>query len=132
MKKKTSARRSRRHKHKAAKRPASRARRKRSPRTRRKAEPRRLPYLQLLERHGPLSAGLLAGAYVRKNIDEEFSNFGHHYSSSEIPRNEVWLDQEAVPGEQRFFLHHVLRERELMAQGKDYDTAREEANREER
>ena len=93
---------------------------------------RRLPYLQLLERRGPVSVWLVDGAYVRRNIDEEFSNFGHHYSYSEIPRDEVWLDQEAVPDEQRFFVAHALLERQLMAEGKDYDTAREAANTEER
>ena len=105
---------------------------KRTKKKKKKPEPRRLPYVQRLERRGGVSVWLVDGAYVRKNIDEEFSNFGHHHSCSEIPQDEVWLDQEAVPDEQRFFMHHARLERELMAQGKDYDTAREEANREER
>jgi hypothetical protein len=93
---------------------------------------RRMPYMRRLEQRGPVSVWLVDGAYVRKNIDEEFSNFGHHYSCSAIPQDEVWLDQETVPDEQRFFLHHACVERELMAQGKDYDAARQVANREER
>jgi ubiquitin len=131
-KKKTGTERTAKVKRKTAKRPASRAKGKGSARTQRKPEQRRLPYVQCLERGGPVSVWLVDGAYVRKNLDEEFSNFGHHYSCSAIPQGEVWLDQEAVPDEQRFFLHHALAERELMAQGKDYDTAREEANRQER
>jgi hypothetical protein len=109
-----------------------RAPRQRSPRARGPEGRRRLPYLRRVEQRGPVAVWLVDGAYVRKNIDEEFSNFGHHYSFSEIPKNEVWLDQEAVPDEQRFFAHHALVERELMAHGKDYDRAREQANREER
>src|SRR5258708_19402742 len=92
----------------------------------------RMPYVERLEQRGGLSVWLVDGSYVRRNIDEEFSNFGHHYSCSAIPQDEVWLDQEAVPDEQRFFLHHAVVERELMAQGKDYDTARQEANRQDR
>src|SRR5712692_4157309 len=131
-KKKTGTDRAAKAKRKTAKRPASRATGRGSARTHRKQERRRLPYVQCLERRGPVSVWLVNGAYVRKNIDEEFSNFSHHYSCSAIPQDEVWLDQEAVPDEQRFFLHHAVVERELMAQGKDYDTARQEANRQER
>lgn len=72
------------------------------------------------------------GSYVRKNIDEEFSNFGHHFSISEIPRNEIWLDVEKEPDEQRFFLRHALTERRLMAKGMDYEAARTVAVAEER
>jgi hypothetical protein len=131
-KKRTGTERKGKAKRKAAKRPASRAKQKASARTQRTQDQRRLPYVQSLERRGPVSVWVVDGAYVRKNIDEEFSNFGHHYSCSAIPQGEVWLDQEAVPDEQRFFLHHALVERELMAQGTDYDTARQEANRQER
>ena len=92
----------------------------------------RLPYVKLIERRGTLSVWLVDGSYVRRNIDEEFSNFGHHYSCTAIPKNEIWLDQEAVPDEQPFFLHHARVERELMLHGKDSETARAEANKQER
>jgi len=131
-KKKTGTKRTAKPKRKTGKRAVARAKPTRSARTHRNEVRRRLPYVQNLDRRGPLSVWVVDGAYVRKNIDEEFSNFGHHYSCSAIPPKEVWLDQEAVPDEQPFFLHHALVERELMAQGKDYDTAREEANRQER
>ena len=92
----------------------------------------RMPYVERLEQRGGLSVWLVDGSYGRRNIDEEFSNFGHHYSCTAIPKDEIWLDQEGVPDEQPFFMHHARVERELMVQGKDYDTAREEANKEER
>ncbi len=111
-------------KRKPTKRPAARAKPKRSP--------PRMPYVQRLEQRGVLEVWLVDGAYVRRNIDEEFSNFGHHYSCSAIPKYEIWLDQEAVPDELRFFLHHARVERELMVEGKDYEVARQEADHQER
>ena len=65
-------------------------------------------------------------------MDEEFSNFAHHFSTPEIPRNEIWIDGETDPDEVRFFLRHALVERRLMAAGSDYDSARRAANKEER
>src|SRR5205823_4199696 len=46
----------------------------------------RHPRVKYLGRRGGLSAWIVDGSYVRKNIDEEFSNFGHHYSFNEIPK----------------------------------------------
>jgi len=64
------------------------------------------------------------GAYVRKHIDAEFADFGHHYSFAAIPRNEVWLDVEKGPEEQQAFIRHAATERRLMALGMDYESAR--------
>ncbi len=89
-------------------------------------------YVSCLGRRGPLSIWLVDGAYIRKNIDEEFSNFGHHYSFEEIPKREIWLDKEGDADEMRFFIHHAMVERRLMVRGKDYDDARAQANKEER
>ena len=93
---------------------------------------RRPPYVRRLERRGALDVWLVDGSYVRKNIDEEFSNFGHHWSFREIPENHIWLDHESDPDELKFFTRHAVLERRLMKRGKDYDAARRVANREER
>ncbi len=82
------------------------------------------PYVRRLEQRGSLSVWQVDGAYVRQNIDEEFSNFGHHWTIAEIPEREIWLDQEGHPDEQRFFLRHALVERKLMERGKGYEQAR--------
>ena len=108
------------------------AKRKPAKRAQPKRSSPRMPYVERLEQRGGLSVWLVDGSYVRRNIDEEFSNFGHHYSCTAIPKDEIWLDQEGAHDEQPFFMHHARVERELMVQGKDYDTAREEANKEER
>src|SRR5512140_3619286 len=82
------------------------------------------PYLHCLEHRGRLAIWQVDGDYVRKNINEEFSNFGHHWTIKEIPEGEIWLDQEGHPDEQRFFVRHALVERTLMERGKSYEQAR--------
>lgn len=83
------------------------------------------PYLHYVgSRHG-VKIWIVDGAYIRKNIDEEFSNFGHHFSIREIPIDEIWLDREAHPDEQRFFIAHAVVERRAMSEGKSYDEARQ-------
>jgi hypothetical protein len=94
-------------------------------------KPRR-PYIKRLYNRRGVEAWLVDGSYIRKNIDEEFSNFGHHGSFDCIPKNEIWLDQESDPDEHRFFLAHASLERRLMLAGKDYDSARRQANKVER
>lgn len=103
---------------------SSAAKRQRKPKGAVPGARRRAPYLRFVRQDGAVSIWIVDGAYVRKNIDEEFSNFGHHFSLPKIPRGEIWLDQEADPDEQAFFLRHAMVERRLMAAGKDYDTAR--------
>ena len=90
------------------------------------------PYVRLIDEAGSVGVWLVDGSYVRKNIDKEFGNVGHHYSVSAIPRDEVWLDIEQVPDEQQFLLRHALIERRLMARGMDYESARTVAIAEER
>jgi hypothetical protein len=117
--------------HKApAKRKAKPGRKPRPPRAT-SAKPR-LPHISCIQRRGPLSVWLVDGAYIRKNVDEEFSNFGHHFSFTRIPKNEIWIDQETHPDEQQFFIRHAIVERRLLRTGMDYEKARLLANREER
>jgi hypothetical protein len=82
------------------------------------------PYLHYVGARLGVKIWIVDGAYVRKNIDEEFSNFGHHFSIKEIPIDEIWLDREAHPDEQRFFIAHAVVERRAMVEGKSYDEAR--------
>jgi hypothetical protein len=94
---------------------------------------RRLPYLERLARRASVAVWLVDGSWVRTNRDVEFSNFGHHWTFPKlIPKDEIWIDQEADPDEHRFYRAHAFLERRLMAQGKDYDTARRKANDHER
>lgn len=81
------------------------------------------PYLTMLERIDGFNVWIVNGEYVRENLDEEFTNFGQHYRFPFIPLNEFWLDRQNVPGEEGFFVDHLLVEYRLMARGTDYDHA---------
>ncbi len=72
------------------------------------------------------------GGYIRKNLDMEFTNFGHHYSFRFIPKNEFWIDEEHNPNEKKYYLDHMLLEYKLRKKGKSYNDALEAADRKER
>lgn len=93
---------------------------------------RALPYIKKLAQRGKAGLWLVDGSWVRTNIEQEWDNFGHHYSDPFIPENEIWLDQQADPDEQAFFIAHCVIERRLRARGVDEETAREKANEAER
>ena len=94
---------------------------------------RRLPYLERLLTRGGVEVWMVEGSWVRTNRDEDFSNFGHHWSHPElIPKNEIWIDQESASNEHRFYQSHAFLERRLMANGQDYETAHRKANAHER
>lgn len=90
------------------------------------------PYIRKIDQIGPLSVWTVDGRYVRKNIDEEFTNFGQHYRFRFIPTHEFWIDKEHGPGEERFFVDHLLVEHRLMAGGMSYDKALERGDAVER
>jgi len=75
---------------------------------------------------------LVDGSYVRATIDRDFGTYGHHYSNPAVPRDEVWLDIEAVHEEQDAVVQRAVIERRLMARGMDYEAARTVAAAEER
>jgi len=90
------------------------------------------PYLEKVDQRGPIAVWVVDGSYVRKNLDEEFTNFGQHYRFNFIPENEFWIDREATPDEQRFFVDHLLVEHRLMKKDVPYVRALEIADRKER
>jgi hypothetical protein len=86
------------------------------------------PYIRKLDDIGDVMVWIVDGQYIRKNIDEEFTNFGQHYRFPFIPRKEFWIDREFGPGEQQFFIDHLLIEYHLMSSGMSYDKALEKAD----
>jgi len=87
------------------------------------------PYLGKIDRRGNLTIWLVDGGYIRGHIDEEFTNFGQHYSFPYIPKDELWIEKETKTDEQLFFIDHLLVEQRLMAKGVPYDKALVEADR---
>ncbi|OGY43352.1 MAG: hypothetical protein A3J62_03205 [Candidatus Buchananbacteria bacterium RIFCSPHIGHO2_02_FULL_38_8] len=85
-------------------------------------------YLKKIGRQGEISIWLVNGNQIRNELDKEFTNFGQHYRFSFIPEQEFWLDQEASPDEQNFFIDHLLIEWKLMKNGLPYFLATTLAN----
>ena len=92
----------------------------------------KMPYVEKIDERGNLQVWIVDGSYIRSHIDEEFTNFGQHYSFTYIPENELWIEQETRTDERRFFIDHLLVEHRLMSQGVSYNKALEEADRIER
>jgi hypothetical protein len=97
--------------------------------------PKSLPkavYIRKVDERGDIQVWIVDGAYIRGNIDEEFTNFGQHYRYPYIPLSEFWIDREAEHDEHQFFIDHLLVEHRLMAQGMPYEKALPKADQEER
>ena len=81
------------------------------------------PYLKKFFVMGKFTVWLVDGSYVRRNMDEEFTNFGQHYRFSCIPMWEFWIDKEFSPGEEWYFIDHLLLEHTMMREGMSYADA---------
>jgi len=81
------------------------------------------PYIRKIAAVSKFDVYFVDGKYVRDRLSEEFTNFGQHYRFRFIPKNEFWLDDERTPGEEEFFIDHLLVENHLMAKGLNYDDA---------
>jgi hypothetical protein len=90
------------------------------------------PYVRSVARTKSVVVWLVDGSYVRATIDEDFGEYGHHYSNPPIPRQEVWLDVESIGELPQLAARRALIERRLMARGMDYEAARAVAAAEER
>ena len=86
------------------------------------------PYLRYCGPADGFAVWVVNGAYVRENLDEEFTNFGQHLNFRFIPAGEFWLDEENAPGEEKFFIDHLLVENSAMARGIVYDKALDQAD----
>jgi len=81
------------------------------------------PYIQKIETISRFDVYFVDGHYVRDRLDEEFTNFGQHFRFRFIPASEFWIDNERTPGEEEFYIDHMLLENRLMAEGYSYDDA---------
>jgi hypothetical protein len=90
------------------------------------------PYIKKFGKISEFKIWIVDGNYVRKHIDEEFTNFGQHYRFPFIPKNEFWIDKDHGEPEEKYYIEHMLVENELMAAGKNYNTASDKANKIER
>ena len=76
-----------------------------------------------------LSVWIVNGSLVRSIFDVDFTEGGHDCVYEFVPLNEVWIENDVGEAERPFVLVHELHERNLMAQGWDYDRAHEDASK---
>lgn len=88
-------------------------------------------YLKRIGQRGKIEIWLVDGSLVRRDLDEEFTNFGQHFRFKCIPEYEFWIDKEAVANERRFFIDHLLTEWRLMKAGLSFEEASNAADAEE-
>jgi len=51
----------------------------------------KLSYLEKIDERGNLQVWIVDGSYIRGHIDEEFTNFGQHYSFPLFPKTSSGL-----------------------------------------
>ena len=81
------------------------------------------PYVKKYKKIGKITYWIVDGNYIRTNIDEDFTNYGHHYKFNFIPENELWIDKERDKGEERFYLDYMLKFIHALKSGKNYHQA---------
>jgi len=69
------------------------------------------------------------GAGIRKNKDEEFTNFGSHSDYEWIPEKELWLDKGVHPAEAHIFIDRMIKQDKLQAGGMSLDKVRKAGDR---
>ena len=78
------------------------------------------------EKYGKFQAKIVDGEYVRKNINEQYTNFATHSLDKNVPEGEIWIDQDkAHPDEYHFFIDNALAYEKALAAGKSQEKARE-------
>ncbi|MDD2935035.1 MAG: hypothetical protein PHX25_01015 [Candidatus Pacebacteria bacterium] len=89
-------------------------------------------YIEKIGQRGKIKIYTVDGFIVRRDLDEEFVNFGQHFRYKCIPEYEFWLDKEATPDERKFYIDHLLVEWKMMKGGALYKDACVRADEKER
>lgn len=90
------------------------------------------PYIKKFADIPPFTVWIVDGQHIRKNIDEEFTNFGQHFDFKFIPKNEFWIDRAASSGEEKYFIDAMLTMEKMLFAGKTIAEAAAAADRTER
>jgi len=81
------------------------------------------PYIRKYGQRSSFQVWVVDGEFIRRNLDEEFNNFGQHYRFDFIPEDEFWIEKESNHDESRFFIDHLMVEYNLMKKGVSYNKA---------
>jgi hypothetical protein len=71
---------------------------------------------------------IVSGELVRDLFFIDFTEGGHGYVYSFIPKNEIWIDDDIDIDEIKFVLLHEFHERNLMVKGMKYDSAHKKSS----
>jgi hypothetical protein len=63
---------------------------------------------------------LVDGASLRKNVNENFVEYGDNNLFDFIPKNQLWIDQDLDPKEYHYFIERFVYENELLSSGVSY------------
>ncbi|MFA5060768.1 MAG: hypothetical protein WC494_00430 [Candidatus Pacearchaeota archaeon] len=75
------------------------------------------PYIKKYGEFSGLVAWIVDGNYIRNNLEINFTNFGQYPQFKFIPKNEIWIDKERSPGEEKFFIDYMLALHRLISRG---------------
>lgn len=81
------------------------------------------PYLKKIREINGLHVWYADGMYVRKNLNEEFTNYGDNYIFNFIPKNEVWIDKEFGKKEYNYYIKFSIVRNKLIKSGKTKEKA---------
>lgn len=88
-------------------------------------------YVKKIGIFDPYTVWLVDGAFVRKEINENFVEFDHHAHIPHIPPNELWIDDITHHRERRFFIDTAITEQALIDSGVPKELAYKKALRQE-
>ena len=83
--------------------------------------------LRLIEKEQSFSVYLVNGSAVRKSFDPSFCFGGHYMVYKYIPKNEIWIDNAALPKERKYVMVHEIYELKLMKKKMSYNNAHDYA-----
>lgn len=78
---------------------------------------------KLEEFSGGVAIWIVNGEAVRDAYFIDYTEGGHHFVYHFVPKMEVWIDNDLIAEERGFVVLHELHERNLMANGMNYDRA---------
>lgn len=85
---------------------------------------------KLIKRYSnKIKVWIVNGELVRDLFFLDFTQGGHDKVYHFIPKNEIWIDDDASPNERKFILLHEIHERNLMAKGWGYESAHRDSSR---
>jgi len=86
-------------------------------------------YIKKIGEHEGLELWLVDGSAVRRDLDENFTEYEHHARYKFIPANEIWIEKETNEDEWKYFLENIDLERKYMAEGLTLGEAVEKADK---